>query len=130
MNPTRTPSRFREVSRLAINFYWPGQHPYFDQEGGRVIYFEGTYTASFSNAPFETPLYDYNQIMYRLRLDDERLNLPAPVYRMKSGDYRMRAAVADWRQVESIAWFALRGAQCGKRWDNPYQMLVLDPDAR
>jgi hypothetical protein len=112
------------------NFYWPGQHPYFDQEGGRVIYFEGTYTASFSNAPFEMPLYDYNQIMYRLRLDDERLNLPAPVYRMKSGDYRMRAGVTDWRQVESIAWFALRGAQSGKHWDNPYQMVVLDPDAR
>jgi hypothetical protein len=111
------------------NFYWPGQHPYFDQEGGRVIYFEGTYTASFSSAPVETPLYDYNQIMYRLRLDDERLNLPAPVYRMKSGDYRMRAGVTDWRDVDAIAWFALRGAQDGKRWESPYTMPVLDPDA-
>jgi len=30
----------------------------------------------------KTPRYDYNQIMYRLALDDSRLNLPVPVYRV------------------------------------------------
>jgi len=49
------------------------QHSFFDQEGGRIIYFEGTYTASFSGARELTPRYDYNQILYRLRLDDPRL---------------------------------------------------------
>jgi hypothetical protein len=58
------------------NFYNPVQHPFFDEEGGRVIYFEGTYTAAFSGATSKTPRYDYNQIMYRLRLDDPRLALP------------------------------------------------------
>ncbi len=55
------------------NFYNPTQHTFFDQAGGRVIYFEGTYTDAFTNAKERTPLYNYNQIMYRLRLDDPRL---------------------------------------------------------
>jgi hypothetical protein len=55
------------------NFYNVVQHPFFDEDGGRVIYFEGTYTAAFSNAKEQTPRYDYNQIMYRLRLDDPRI---------------------------------------------------------
>jgi hypothetical protein len=55
------------------NFYNVVQHPFFDQESGRVVYFEGTYTASFSRAKELTPRYNYNQIMYRLHLDDPRL---------------------------------------------------------
>ncbi|HWB11666.1 MAG TPA: hypothetical protein VG826_20715 [Pirellulales bacterium] len=58
------------------SFYNPKQHPYFDQEGGRLIYFEGTYTNSFSGNPAQTPRYDYNQVMYQLDLADERLKLP------------------------------------------------------
>ena len=61
------------VSHDEYNFYNPTQHTFFDQESGRVIYFEGTYTAAFTNAKEKTPLYDYNQIMYRLRLDDPRV---------------------------------------------------------
>lgn len=61
------------VSHDNYNFYNVAHHPFFDQEGGRVIYFEGTYTAAFSEASEKTPRYDYNQIMYRLRLDHERL---------------------------------------------------------
>jgi len=55
------------------NFYNVVSHAFFNQESGRVIYFQGTYTTSFSNAKEPTPRYDYNQIMYRLRLDDPRL---------------------------------------------------------
>jgi hypothetical protein len=55
------------------NFYNVATHPFFNQEGGRVIYLEGTYTAAFSDARQKTPRYDYNQMMYRLRLDDPRL---------------------------------------------------------
>lgn len=57
------------VDHRAYNFYNVVLHPFFDQEGGRVIYFEGTYTAAFSAAKEQTPRYDYNQILYRLRLD-------------------------------------------------------------
>ena len=61
------------VQHNQYNFYNVVQHPLFEQEGGRVIYFEGTYTDSFSGAKEKTPRYNYNQIMYRLRLDDLRL---------------------------------------------------------
>ena len=55
------------------NFYNVATHDFFNQEEGRVIYFEGTYTTSFSDAKVPTPRYNYNQVMYRLRLDDPRL---------------------------------------------------------
>jgi len=58
---------------MAMDFYNPCQHPYFAQEGGRLIYFEGTYTNSFSGYPAPTPRYEYNQLMYRLDLADDRL---------------------------------------------------------
>ena len=54
-------------------FYNVAQRPFFDEQGGRVIYFEATYTRTFSGTKVETPYYDYNQIMYRLDLDDPRL---------------------------------------------------------
>jgi len=102
------------TTRVAVNgnyyFYWPVQHPFFDQNGGRTIYFEGTYTDTFSGNPVITPRYDYNQLMYRLSLDDERLFLPAPVYRMTDGRYRMRDGVESehaWNEVVEIAFFAL-----------------------
>jgi hypothetical protein len=90
-------------------FYNPAHHPFFDQDGGRRIYFEGTYTADFSGAPEKTPRYDYNQIMHRLDLADPRLALPAPVYRV--GDsYLMREGVESkksWNQVDEVAFFAV-----------------------
>jgi hypothetical protein len=49
-----------------------------------------------------TPLYDYNQIMYRLDLDDPRLVLPLPVYE-RAGD---RQAFAMNAPGEKIAFFA------------------------
>ena len=55
------------------SFYNPRQHPFYAADGGRVIYFEGTYTRTFSGNPAPTPRYEYNQLMYRLDLADERL---------------------------------------------------------
>ena len=66
------------VTHDKYSFYNPKQHPMFDQDGGRVIYFEGTYTTTFSGNTDPTPRYDYNQIMYRLDLADPRLAMPAP----------------------------------------------------
>lgn len=102
------------ATRVASNgnyfFYWPVQHPFFDQEGGRKIYFEGTYTDTFSGNPVITPRYNYNQLMYRLSLDDPRLFLPAPVYRLRDGRYLMRDGVEEahaWEQVVEAPFFAL-----------------------
>jgi hypothetical protein len=64
------------VTHDHYSFYNPRHHPYFDSDDGRFIYFEGTYTTLFSKTPeqHKTPLYDYNQIMYRLDLDGARLH--------------------------------------------------------
>jgi hypothetical protein len=67
------------ASHEKYSFYNPKQHPMFDQQGGKLIYFEGTYTHTFSGNNDVTPRYDYNQLMYRLDLSDPRLALPRPV---------------------------------------------------
>lgn len=61
------------VTHDKYSFYNPKQHPLFAREKGRLIYFEGTYTALFSGSEVKTPRYDYNQIMYQLDLSDPRL---------------------------------------------------------
>lgn len=107
------------VTHKKYSFYNPKQHPFFDQEGGRIIYFEGTYSHTFSGSPeTATPRYDYNQIMYRLSLDDPRLVLPAPIYevRDKQGEhgYFLREGVGNagmWDSVESVAFYALEPEQ-------------------
>ena len=63
------------------SFYNPKHHPFLDQQDGRIIYFEGTYTGAFSREEDLTPRYDYNQIMYRLDLADKRLKLPQVDYK-------------------------------------------------
>jgi hypothetical protein len=48
--------------------------------------------------------------MYRVALDDPRLFLPAPVYRLRDGRYLMREGVAAaraWDEIESVPFFAL-----------------------
>ncbi|PHR98968.1 MAG: hypothetical protein COA78_25450, partial [Blastopirellula sp.] len=64
------------VTHEKYSFYNPKQHPMLDQDGGKTIFFEGTYTVMFSGNPDQTPRYDYNQIMYKLDLTDPRLALP------------------------------------------------------
>ena len=61
------------VTHNAYAFYNVSHHEFFDGQDGRLIYFEGTYSNSFSKSPIRTPWYDYNQIMYRLDLADPRL---------------------------------------------------------
>lgn len=64
------------LSHDKYSFYNPKQHPQFTADGGRTIYFEGTYTRTFSGNDVPTPRYEYNQVMYRLDLTDPRLALP------------------------------------------------------
>jgi hypothetical protein len=52
-------------------FYNPVHHAFLDK--GSAIYFEGTYTAEFSGSEDKTPLYNYNQMLYKLDLSDRRL---------------------------------------------------------
>lgn len=61
-----------------MDFYNPMQHPELMREGGRYVYFEGTFVNTFSGTTTPVPYYDYNQIMYRLDVADPRLNLPEP----------------------------------------------------
>ncbi len=95
------------------SFYNPKQHPMFDQEGGRIIYFEGTYTTTFSGNPDPTPRYDYNQVMYRLDLSDPRLQLPVAVYAVPSAGGSSRLATSGGlrddgdRPSRAVAFFAL-----------------------
>lgn len=64
---------YRRATKVATHiqqsFYNVCHHPYWNQEGGRTIFFEGTFTADFSGNPYKTPRYNYNQILYRLNLE-------------------------------------------------------------
>jgi hypothetical protein len=88
------------VTHDRYSFYNPKQHPMFAKENGRVIFFEGTYTTTFSGNPNPTPRYEYNQIMYKLDLGEPRLNLPVPIYEVE-GKYVPKSP------GHPIAFFAL-----------------------
>ncbi len=68
---------WRDAVKIATHnkytLYNPLQHPEFAKENGRVIFFEGTYTQTFSGAESQTPRYEYNQVMFKLELNDPRL---------------------------------------------------------
>lgn len=58
-------------------FYNPCLHLDFTPADAPTLLFEGTYTREFSSSPVATPRHDYNQILYRLDLDDPRLRFNA-----------------------------------------------------
>jgi hypothetical protein len=99
------------VTHDRYSFYNPKQHPMFDKDGGRVIFFEGTYTHTFSGNPQPTPRYDYNQVLYKLDLASPGLVIPVPVY------HRSDPAVPDRfgmvkdlpaeKEIRLVAFFAL-----------------------
>ena len=101
------------VTHDKYSFYNPKQHPMFDKEGGRIIFFEGTYTTTFSGNPDPTPRYEYNQVMYQLDLSDPRLALPVAIYTEPSapgGPARLitkaQAAGRTCRAPAAVAFFA------------------------
>ncbi len=55
------------------SFYNPRIQTELLPEKADFLLFEGTYTQDFANRPHPTPRYDYNQMLYRLDLDDPRL---------------------------------------------------------
>lgn len=148
----------RVVEHGEFNFYNPVHHAFLDADGGRRIFFEGTYTATFAAAREKTPRYEYNQLMYALSLDDPRIALPVPVYRVEEPDGTVRLGTWDevtaWgarsrvsrveffafpaatrasREAESGAFGATDGTRVepgwGRVWSNPQRTLAWDPQA-
>jgi len=125
------------ITHNKYSFYNPKHHPLFDQDGGRTIYLEGTYTWTFSGSEERaTPRYDYNQMMYRLNLGDPRLILPAPVYQVRDEqggtDYLMGDTVAQadrWDTVESVAFYAVAPDRADKQFV-PVYVETPNPGAR
>ncbi len=58
------------VTHNNYTFYNPLLHPELTPDDSPVLLFEGTYTATFADRPEPTPRHDYNQVLYRLDLDD------------------------------------------------------------
>lgn len=54
-------------------FYNPCLHPELTPTNAPFVLFEGTYTKQFADKPEPTPRYEYNQILYRLDLDEPAL---------------------------------------------------------
>ena len=97
------------ITHNQYTFYNPKQHPMFDEQEGRIIYLEGTYTAEFSGNPVRTPRYNYNQMMYRLDLADARLTLPVPVYRYSEHHNRFAVGLSALPVASqpAVSFFAL-----------------------
>jgi hypothetical protein len=61
------------LSHDNYTFYNPRIHAeWFDADSPALI-FEGTYSKEFANKPEPTPRYDYNQVLYRVDLDEVAL---------------------------------------------------------
>lgn len=61
------------LSHDNYTFYNPRIHAETLRADSPLLLFEGTYSREFADRPEPTPRYDYNQVLYRLDLDDPRL---------------------------------------------------------
>ncbi|MCJ7839853.1 DUF4185 domain-containing protein [Lederbergia sp. NSJ-179] len=62
------------VTHDNYTFYNVAHDEFFDKDGGKTIFFEGTYTNTFTDHE-PTPRYNYNQMMYKLDLTNPDLSL-------------------------------------------------------
>lgn len=92
------------VTHDHYSFYNPRHHPMLDKNGGRLVFFEGTYTTTFSGNPDPTPRYDYNQVMYSLDVSSRALALPVAIrdLRARPGDPQTLSA-RPWSIGESAS---------------------------
>lgn len=58
------------VTHDKYTFYNPQLHPGFTPKASPMLLFEATYTQMFSGASAPTPRHNYNQVLYRLDLDE------------------------------------------------------------
>lgn len=63
-------SAVRVVTHNKYTFYNPALHPEFTDEKSSILLFEATYTHTFSATTYATPRHDYNQVLYRLDLNE------------------------------------------------------------
>jgi len=61
------------VTHHNYTFYNPCLHPGFTKEDSGLLLFEATFTSEFADRPFPAARYNYNQVLYRLDLDDPAL---------------------------------------------------------
>lgn len=61
------------LSHRKHTFYNVRLHPELAPEDASFVLFEGTYTAMFADDAAPTPRHEYNQVLYRLDLDDPAL---------------------------------------------------------
>jgi hypothetical protein len=61
------------LSHENYTFYNPRIHPEFTPADSPILIFEGTFSKEFADHAHPTARYDYNQILYRLDLDDPAL---------------------------------------------------------
>ena len=117
------------VTHEKYSFYNPKHHAEFDKEGGKTVFFEGTYTISFSGNTDPTPRYEYNQLMYKLDLDDPRLNLPSAVYEGADGAVALGPDAEAARRGDPPAFFALSRPGPGTVPLGPFHALAADAKA-
>ena len=126
----------RVVEHDSYNFYNPVHHPWFDRDGGKTLFFEGTYTSFFSRDGYKSPRADYNQVMYRLALDQPSLLLPKPIYRVETtpGKWRLMngqavAAANLWPAVQQIEFCAFgENASASEMLQPVYDHAAKDND--
>ena len=70
-------SAVKILSHENYTFYNPRLRDDLSPPGSPILCFEGTYTHTFSDNKEPTPRYDYNQILYRLDLDQPELHSEA-----------------------------------------------------
>ena len=58
------------VTHNEYTFYNPQLHPHFTPVGSPILLFEATFTHTFSETQDPAPRCDYNQVLYRLDLDE------------------------------------------------------------
>lgn len=58
------------VTHNNYTFYNPRLHPELTPADSPILLFEGTYTYTFADHAIPTPRYDYNQVLYRLDLNE------------------------------------------------------------
>ncbi|MEZ6124708.1 MAG: hypothetical protein R3C49_16290 [Planctomycetaceae bacterium] len=61
------------VTHRNYSFYNPQLHPEFAASDSPILPFEATYTHTFSKSAAPTPRHDYNQVLYRLDLNENWL---------------------------------------------------------
>ncbi len=109
--PTR-----KVVTHEDYSLYNPHLNPMFDD--GSTVYFEGSYSKTFSGSE-PTPRYDYNQLMYKLDLDD--VPLPVAVYELGTDLVTAHGVPTDAPSL-TPAFFAWEAPQAGTvdlYWSGP-----------